>query len=107
MQHELEADGHTIVAANGERACIDAFTAAHGRDIEFSLVIIDLGMPRVDGHHVADGIKKLSPRASVIMLTGSGQRMLADNDVSPNVDLVLSEPSRLRELRPAIMELTE
>jgi hypothetical protein len=42
----------------------------------------------------------------VIMLTGWGQRLLAEDDVPPHVDKVLSKPPRLHELRGALAELT-
>jgi hypothetical protein len=42
----------------------------------------------------------------VILLTGWGQRLIADNDIPPHVDRVLSKPPKLRELRLALAELT-
>jgi hypothetical protein len=40
------------------------------------------------------------------MLTGWGRRLLAENDIPPYVDRVLSKPPRLAELRAALAELT-
>jgi hypothetical protein len=42
----------------------------------------------------------------VLLLTGWGQRLLADSDVPPFVDRVLNKPPKLRELRAALTELT-
>jgi hypothetical protein len=39
------------------------------------------------------------------MLTGWGQRMIADDDVPPHVDKVLSKPPKLRDLRQALAVL--
>ena len=41
--------------------------------------------------------------AVVLLLTGWGQRLLADGDIPPHVDRVLSKPPKLRELREALM----
>ena len=41
----------------------------------------------------------------MILLTGWGERLMAENDVPPHVDRILSKPPRLTELRVAIREL--
>jgi hypothetical protein len=38
----------------------------------------------------------------VLMLTGWGQRLVADGDIPAHVDRVLSKPPKLRELREAL-----
>lgn len=105
LEEALGGDGHVTVAAGGGQAGIDAFRSALGTADAFALVITDLGMPRVDGRKVASTVKSLSPRTPVILLTGWGQRMLADSDIPPHVDRLLSKPPRLQELRRAIKEL--
>jgi CheY-like chemotaxis protein len=70
-------------------------------------VISDLGMPYVDGRKVASAIKAASPSTPVILLTGWGQRMLADGEVPPHVDSVLSKPPKLRELRAALLHCSQ
>ena len=107
MEDALGSDGHLITSASSGQQGIDAFASAHGTDAAFALVFTDLGMPRVDGRKVAHSIKRLSPATPVILLTGWGQRMLAENDIPPHVDRVLSKPPRLQEMRIAIRELTE
>lgn len=106
MEDALAADGHVVTSASGGQAGIDTFTAAHGTDNGFALVFTDLGMPRIDGRKVAEAVKRSSPATPVVLLTGWGQRMLADGDIPANVDRVLSKPPRLQELRIAIRELT-
>lgn len=105
MEDALAADGHVVTAASGGQAGIDTFTAAHGTGNAFALVFTDLGMPRIDGRKVAEAVKRSSPGTPVVLLTGWGQRMLADGDIPSNVDRVLSKPPRLQELRIAIREL--
>ena len=105
LEDAFDGDGHVTVAASGGARGLAKFTAAHGTENAFTLVVTDLGMPDIDGRRVAEGVKQLSPQTPVIMLTGWGARMLAEKEVPPHVDRVLSKPPRLQELRVAIREL--
>jgi PAS domain S-box-containing protein len=98
----LEGDGHSITAADGGQAGIDAFRAAQERNEPFAAVITDLGMPYVDGRQVASAIKTASPSTRIILLTGWGQRLVEEGDIPQHVDCVLSKPPKLRELRGAL-----
>ena len=105
LRETLHGDGHRVTAAEGGQAGIDAFEAARSRGEPFELVITDLGMPYVDGRRVSATIKSASPNTPVVLLTGWGQRLTAENQVPPHVDRVLNKPPRLRELRAALAEL--
>jgi signal transduction histidine kinase/ActR/RegA family two-component response regulator len=105
LQDTLEEDGHRVMAAHGGQAGIDAFAHAQRNGECFDLVITDLGMPYVDGRKVAASVKELSASTPIILLTGWGQRLIADNDTPANVDKVLSKPPRLNELRVAFLQL--
>ncbi len=72
----------------------------------FDAVITDLGMPYVDGHKVADAVKTISPHTPVLLLTGWGKRLIADNETPPHVDAVLGKPPKVLELRAALGRLT-
>jgi signal transduction histidine kinase/ActR/RegA family two-component response regulator len=102
----LEQDGHVVTVADGGQKGIDTFTTALSGKTPFSLVITDLGMPYVDGRRVAAAIKAASPDTPVVLLTGWGKRLLAENDIPAHVDRVLSKPPRLAEVRGALAELT-
>jgi len=105
MRDVLEADGHLVETALGGQAGIDAFTAARGTEREYSVVITDLGMPRIDGRRVAAAIKQMAPSTPIVLLTGWGQRLLDEKEVPPNIDRVLSKPPRLHQLRATLLEL--
>jgi CheY-like chemotaxis protein len=98
----LESDGHEVITANGGGSGIELFSAAQRRHKPFSIVITDLGMPRVDGRKVASFVKSASDSTPVILLTGWGQRLIAEGDVPPHIDYVLSKPPKLRDLREAL-----
>jgi len=102
LRDTLEADGHSVTTADGGQAGIDAFLAARSRGNAFPVVITDLGMPYVDGRKVSNAVKTAAPETILLLLTGWGQRLVADGDVPPHVDRVLSKPPKLRELREAL-----
>jgi CheY-like chemotaxis protein len=102
LRDTLEGEGHTVIFADGGQAGIDAFSKALERGDGFEAVITDLGMPYVDGRKVAAAVKAISPHTPVILLTGWGQRMVAEGEIPPHVDQVLSKPPKLRELNEAL-----
>ena len=96
-----------VVTANGGQDGIDTFRQSQARGERFGVVITDLGMPYVDGSRVASAVKEQSPLTPVIMLTGWGRRLVSEGDVPGHVDRVLSKPPTLRDLRGALVELSE
>jgi signal transduction histidine kinase len=106
LRNTLQDDGHHVTVAGGGQAGIDAFQGARETPEPFDVVITDLGMPHVDGRRVADSVRAASPGTPIIMLTGWGQRLSAENEPTPQVDRLLSKPPRLQELRTALAELT-
>jgi signal transduction histidine kinase/ActR/RegA family two-component response regulator/HAMP domain-containing protein len=105
LRETLRGDAHRVTAVEGGQAGIDAFEAARANGEAFELVITDLGMPYVDGRRMAAAVKAASPDTPVILLTGWGQRLIAEDQVPPHVDRVLNKPPRLKELRAALAEL--
>ena len=102
IRDTLSRDGHTVVTAAGGQEGIHTFMHAQERQEPFSVVITDLGMPYVDGRKVASAVKAASPSMPVIMLTGWGQRLEAENDVPADVVQLLSKPPKLCDLRKAL-----
>jgi signal transduction histidine kinase/CheY-like chemotaxis protein len=111
MHMVLELDGHTAVRANSGKEGVDAFRLAQDHNEGFAAVITDLGMPNMNGNQVAGAIKAMSPSTPVILLTGWGQRLRKGKDDAGdsdgNVDMVLSKPPQLDELRAALAQLSQ
>jgi signal transduction histidine kinase/CheY-like chemotaxis protein len=101
----LAGDGHRVVAASGGAAGIDVFRKSMAKGPRFDLVFTDLGMPQIDGRRVAASIKEASATTPIILLTGWGQRMVDEGDLPPHVDLIMSKPPRIKELRRAVQRL--
>ena len=107
LRDVLESDGHVVVIADGGQNGIDQFLAARERERAFDIVISDVGMPNVDGRTVGATIRAAEPRIPVILLTGWGQRLQGEPDLSRYADRVLSKPPRVSELRTALRELAD
>lgn len=101
----LKLNGHTITAADGGQAGIDALRAAHAKGDKYDVVITDLGMPYVDGNQVAQTVKELFPETPVILLTGWGRQMATGGEAPAHVDFMLPKPLELGELRHVFAQL--
>jgi signal transduction histidine kinase/ActR/RegA family two-component response regulator len=101
----LMNDGHSVTAADGGQAGIDAFVSAQNCGNPFAIVITDLGMPYIDGRKVAAAVKAAAPLTPVLLLTGWGHRLVEENDIPSHVDRVIGKPANLLDLRSALSEL--
>src|SRR6185312_9821165 len=104
LRDVLETDGHAVVQASDGAAGIAAFQAASTASNTFDAVITDLGMPGLDGRRVAGAVKESSPSTPVILLTGWGERIIAEEEALPNIDRILSKPPKISDLREALAE---
>lgn len=102
LRNVLEQEGHVVTTAGSGQEGIDVFTEALAHGMPFSVVITDLGMPDVGGRKVAESIKAVSAQTPVILLTGWGDTLQAQDAIPPHVDRMLSKPPRLAELRAAL-----
>jgi signal transduction histidine kinase len=93
----LRVDGHSPVTANNGREALERFCAE-----PFDLIITDQSMPGLNGVQLAAEVKKHTPSARVILLTGFGDEMQAAGELPEGVDLVLSKPVSAAELRRAV-----
>jgi signal transduction histidine kinase/ActR/RegA family two-component response regulator len=107
LRNILENDGHAVTVATGGAEGIAAFHAAMEAGRSIAAVITDLGMPNVDGRKVAAAIKAESPETPIVLLTGWGQRLIDDDDAPAHVDRVLSKPPKLRDLRQALLDVSQ
>ncbi len=96
----LAEDQHIVETAANAREAMEKFRVDH-----FDLVITDRAMPEVNGDELAASIKEVQPREPVIMLTGFADLINESGGRPKNVDLVLTKPARLDDLRKAIFDV--
>lgn len=94
----LTADGHSVeVAFSGEEACNRLERES------FDVVISDLGLgPGISGWEVADCVHALSPVTRFVLVTGWGVDVDVDSVQQHGVDVLLTKPYRLQQLRAAL-----
>lgn len=93
VQHQVET------ATNG-REGLEKFRTGH-----FDLVITDRAMPKLNGDGLAVAIKALQPATPIILLTGFGELMQANDELPNGVDCVMSKPFTLTTLQQTIAQV--
>ncbi|HEX3718743.1 MAG TPA: ATP-binding protein [Verrucomicrobiae bacterium] len=106
MHDVLEVQNHKVSVAPGGKEGLEMFRSNLRGAEPYEVVITDLGMPEMDGHHLARAIKLESPHTPIIMLTGWGTIMKAEGETAPEVDAVLSKPPRIQELNNILYKVT-
>jgi CheY-like chemotaxis protein len=100
IRRMLAVDGHVVeTALSGEQA-LALFEIR-----KFDLILTDYGMPVMKGDKLAAAIKALVPNQPLGMFTGYAEAMQSSDQPLPGVDLVISKPFGLEELRQAITKL--
>jgi len=97
---------HRVMVASGGKHGMELFRTAMLKNQPYEVVITDLGMPDIDGHHVARTIKAESPHTPVIMMTGWGTIMKEDGEAAPAVDAVVGKPPHMQELNDLLLRIT-
>lgn len=105
LKEMLESEGHTAESADGGKNGLNMFFEALQVGRPFDLVMTDLGMPYLDGREVVRRIKHDSPQTPVILLTGWGGRMKAEESIPSSVDYILAKPPTVNKIREALRKL--
>ena len=93
----LAIDGHVVETADNGRDGVKKFGKG-----QFDLVVVDRAMPDMSGDQVATAIRSIKPSEPIIMLTGFGSMMEANGERPDAVDLVVSKPVTIVNLRAAL-----
>jgi GAF domain-containing protein len=89
----LKTGGHRVVVLSDGGEAIERFRAE-----PFDVVFTDLAMPRVSGWQIAQAVKEIAPTVPVILVTGFGVELSAEERRAQGVDLVLVKPLRISEV---------
>jgi len=101
----LAQSGQEVESRGSGEEAMAALLSAKAEGKGFDLVITDLGMPHMDGKELARRIKSSSPGTPVILLSGWGSFLGADQESGLEVDCVLSKPPTIAGLQRAIRKI--
>ena len=89
----LTTGGHRVVVLTDGGEAIARFRAE-----PFDLVFTDLAMPRVSGWQVAQSVKEIAPAVPVVLVTGFGVELSAEERQIHGVDLVVVKPLKIKDV---------
>ena len=73
----------------------------------FSVVVLDIRMPEMDGIRALEEIRKIDPLVSVVMLTGYGTLLTAQQAMVAGANQYLRKPPDIAELLDAVRKQTD
>jgi two-component system, NtrC family, response regulator AtoC len=96
----LNFDGHLVKTASNGREALAILDKE-----QFDLVITDFEMPVMKGDELAAAIKARAPKQPVVMITAYAEMLQASGNPLTGVDLMVSKPFLLENLREAIAKV--
>jgi len=96
-----QADHRVTVARNGDEG-IRLF-----QEMEFDMVLTDLGMPGMAGWEVCQKIKKMNPNTPVGMITGWGMEVNQSKMEEYGLDFIIAKPFDFNQIIRVVSEKIE
>lgn len=98
----LEACGHNVLTAENETQGLEVFKRERP-----PIVLTDIKMPGRDGLDVLRQIKSLSPQTEVMVITGHGDKALAQQALELKASAFFNKPLDTEALDRAIKEIEQ
>jgi YesN/AraC family two-component response regulator len=98
----LEACGHNVLTAENETQGLEVFKREKP-----PIVLTDIKMPGRDGLDVLRQIKSLSPETEVVVITGHGDKALAQQALDLKASAFFNKPLDTEALDRAIKEIEQ
>jgi len=95
-RHKVEID-----SASDGRAAMQKLRAHH-----YSVIVLDLMVPEVNGFEIVDYLKKANVKTPVAVVSAVSQQALSNLDLDV-VKLVISKPFDVDEFTKAVLKLAE
>jgi CheY-like chemotaxis protein len=99
----LADDGFRVTEAANAKEALEALNGASGE--ELSAVIIDIGLPDMNGEALMEKIRALRPAVPIIMTTGYDIRDLRQRTAADLYLRILMKPFQLEVLTDTLKEL--
>lgn len=72
---------------------------------KFTIALLDINMPGMNGFSFIDGIKKIPRKISIIVVTGYGDRKLLEELIKKGICGYLDKPMNAEMLRKKVAEI--
>ena len=96
----LAHDGHAVDVRADAKAALDAVRAQR-----YGLVVLDLGLPDMDGLHVCRTMRQDDPLLPILILSARGEEIDTVVGLDAGADDYISKPFRLAELQARMRAL--
>jgi two-component system response regulator MprA len=100
IKRMLEFDGHQVEMATSGQQALEVLQNA-----KFDLIMIDYRMPVMTGDKLAGLIKARAPHQPILLISATAQVLEQSQEPLAGVDLMISKPFPLEELREAIVRV--
>ena len=97
----LSLDGHTVRATYGAQAAIEAAST-----FDADLILLDIGLPSMDGYEVATRLRSAGISATLVALTGYGQREDIERALNAGFNAHLAKPVEFAKLEELLRTIT-
>lgn len=94
LEDFLNFEGHKPVLAKEGKEALKIFS-----EQDFDIVITDLGMPGMSGWELTNQIKQRKPEIPVVIITGWGAQLGAEDLKENKVNFILSKPFNLDQIK--------
>jgi DNA-binding NtrC family response regulator len=95
LSETLEQSGHVVVEAGDAKSALGAVSAS---DERFDVVLLDYRLPDSNDLNLLAGIRKLAPKAAVIMMTAFGTQEMVAGALKLGAYRVISKPFEIQEV---------
>ncbi|MSN24305.1 MAG: response regulator [Geobacter sp.] len=100
----LEALGFDVLeAANGE----EALELCRNNVADISLVVMDIGMPIMDGYDLFHELKRFHPQLPIIVSSGFGDEYITSRIPREEIDGLASKPYTLDQMQKVLRSVLE
>jgi len=93
----LTIDGHEVVTASSGAEALSLFDQKN-----FDVIITDYSMPVMKGDELAAAVKARKPKQPIVMVTAYVEMLTGSQTPLNDIDVLVSKPFRLEQLREAI-----
>ncbi len=97
IERNIESWGHSVKIATSGKEALEKFLQ-NG----FTLILLDIFLPDIMGHHLIQHFKKISPEIGVITMTGYNSRVLEKEVRNQGILYYMTKPFESKSFKAII-----